>query len=201
MADEFGNHATTWEPTAADVPSDAPGLADLEAIGKVEALRPTQSDMKEAFGEPVDEGKSVRWSLDMKDPAVRGRYKELTQAHRRATITRSAEWNSRKKVEVRNRVTGETRLVFEEYEDTIGRASGMIRSGYGKGARVERGPDGMLFRWVAGWMPTGRTCLGVPLSGDGIAKGIQRDPDGVAWLCNDEGEWELVGEFYLRKAN
>lgn len=106
MADVFGNHAPGWEPTSRDVPVDAPGLAEVVEVGKVEALRPTQADMKSAFGEPVDEGKTVRWSLDMKDPEVRGKYKELTAPHRRATIERSAKWNARRKVEIRNRTTG-----------------------------------------------------------------------------------------------
>jgi hypothetical protein len=201
VSDGLGNHAPGWEPSANDVPLDAPGLADFAEAGKVEGLRPSQTDMRAAFGAPVDEGKSVRWSLDMRDPNARSKYKELTAPHRRATIERSHKYNARKKVEIRSRVTGEKRLVFEEFEDVIGRKNGMARSLLGRGCRVARGPDGMLFRLVGGeWMATGRTCLGTPLDpqDSGLATGVQRDPDGGSWLCI-EGEWEPVAALLERE--
>lgn len=201
MADGLGNHAPGWEPTAADVPVTAPGLAEMAEVGRVEALRPTQADMREAFGEPVDEGKSVRWSIDMRDPKARGKYRELTAAHRRATIERSGAYNAQPKVEIRNRETGEKRFVFAELEDHVGRKTGMVRSRIGKGNPVERGPDGMLFRWVGReWLPTGRTCLGTPLdpSDSGLATGVQRDPSGGTWL-EIEGEWEPVANLLEQK--
>lgn len=60
-----------------------------------------------------------------------------------------------------------------------------------RGAPVERGPDGMLFRWAAGWMPLGVRCLGTPLEGAAEIPcvGIQRDPDGWPWRGLDDGEW------------
>jgi hypothetical protein len=70
-----------------------------------------------------------------------------------------------------------------------------------KGAVIERGPDGMLFRLDgACWKATGRWCLTSPWrpnpdwgSEDGVVKtdGIQRDPDGEPWMFI-EGNWVEV---------
>lgn len=217
MAERFGNHAPDWQPTAADVPADAPGMAEVVEFAKVESLKPSQADMREAFGDPMvetqgadggmalvredsPEGQSstkVRWSVDMRDAKNRGLLRELTTPHRRASIERGKQWNGRRKVELRHPETGERRLVFEEMEETVGRKTGMTRR-WAKGLHVAAGPDGMLFRLVSGtWEATGRTCLGTPLNGDGIATGVQRDPDGGTWLCI-EGTWEPVADFYER---
>ena len=193
----FGNHPPGWEPTGADVPSSV--TRDLEGVAKVMALKPTQADMRAAFGEPVDEGKSVRWSIDRrKDPRAWARWKEISAPHRRAEIERSYEWNgAHRKVQVVDPATGRRELVFEEHEDAIGRKRGLRRDRPFVGMRrVEVGPDGMLFRRIADaagypWMPTGRTCLGTPLDGrDPVARGPQRDPDGEIWVqLVDGGEW------------
>lgn len=72
-----------------------------------------------------------------------------------------------------------------------------------RGVLIERGMDGMLYRLEAkGWQATGRWCLtspwrpgDAPVGGepDGSMRleGIQRDPDGGAWMPI-EGRWVEV---------
>lgn len=191
----FGNHPKEWEPTSKDVPSEA--VRDLESVAKVMALKPTQADMRAAFGEPKDEGKSVRWTVDRrKDPKAWARWKEISAPHRRAEIERSYEWNgSHRKVQVVDPDTGRRELIFEEHEDAIGRKRGLRRDRpYARMPKLMPGPDGMLFRNLSDskgypWMPTGRTCLGTPLDGrDPFASGPQRDPYGETWVEMD-GQW------------
>ena len=50
---------------------------------------------------------------------------------------------------------------------------------------LERGPDGLYFRWNGGWEP-------VNLFRNG-ALSPQRDPDGNVWTETD-GEWSLMDE-------
>lgn len=194
---QLGNHAPDWEPTVKDVPQSAEvGAADLEELGKIRALGATHSDMTAAFGEPIDEGKSVRWEVDKrKDPQAFGKLKELTQAKRRAEMERSSRWNAGiRRVQMVDPQTGATDVVPEEHEDLIGRRRGLRRARpFAAMNKVERGPDGMLFRYVNGWMPTGRTCLGTPLdpNDSGEARGVQRDPSGKMWAVRNSS-WSVL---------
>lgn len=193
-----GNHEPGWEPKAADVPSQA--IRDFEEVGKVMALKPTQADMTAIAGAPIDEGKTVRWSIDRrKNPDAWNKWKEVSAPHRRAEIERSMHWNnSHRKVTVVDPTTGRSEMVFEEHEDKIGRLRGLRRDRpFSAMKSVYRGPDGMLFRHLSDssahrWYPTGRTCLGEPLDGsDPTALSPQRDPDGETWVEFD-GEWKRV---------
>ena len=68
-------------------------------------------------------------------------------------------------------------------------ADGWSRPSRVGGNPVERGVDGMLFRWsVRRWEPLGVRCLGTPLFDHGPLKSPQRDPDGHLWW-GEEGEW------------
>ena len=190
-----GNHEAGWEPTAADVPSQA--QAEFEASVRLQKLKPTQADMRAAFGEPIDEGKSVRWSIDRRnDPKAFAKWKEISTPHRRAETERSMHWNnSHRKVQVVDPKTGRRELIFEEHEDRIGRRRGLRRDRpFASMPQIVAGPDGMLFRYLksGGWYPTGRTCLGTPLDGsDPTALSPQRDPDGETW-CDFDGDWRRV---------
>jgi hypothetical protein len=98
---------------------------------------------------------------------------------------------------------GGVRYVDAALADGAARRNGWSHVWRAHGASVERGVDGMLWRSLGGaWMPTGRWCLGTPLSvksrppqgkRDGSIKtaGVQRDPDGEPWRWID-GEWRVL---------
>lgn len=156
----------------------------------------SQSDMRSAFGEPIREGRSVRWSVDMRDRKNRGLLKEMTAPKRRVMIERSAKMNARAKVKLVDRQTGQVHYPLAEDADYLGRRRNLHQPMRARGLPVERGPDGMLFRCVAGrWEPTGRKCLGIPIDGSDPldVQSAQVSPANELWIRDKDGEWRCYG--------
>ena len=193
----LGNHPKGWVPTAQDVPSSAPGDSEVSDYGRQEALQPSQADMRAAFGEPIDEGSKVRWSIDMRDKRKRGLYKELSEPRRRFMKERSGRMNGARKVHMTDRVTGESRYFPEDVAEVAGRRGNFRVRSHAMGSRVVMGPDGMLFKDAGAgtWWPTGRKCLGTPIDGSDPydVYPSQADPSGVLWQLTD-GEWHKAGD-------
>ena len=172
---------------------------EFRDIVREKAAAPSQTDMREAFGAPIEEpGGKIRWSIDMKSRENRGRMKELTAAKRRVMLERNGKMNSKPKVKLYDRASGQERVVLEELADFAGRRGNLRAARSYRGMRVERGPDGMLFREVRNgeWWPVGRKCLGTPLDGSDPfdVEPVQLAPDGAIWIRDDEGEWHAGGE-------
>lgn len=171
---------------------------DFADLRREAAANASQADMRAAFGEPIREGRGVRWSVDMRDRRNRGLLKELTTAKRRVMIERNRKLNARTKVELVDRVTGARQYVLEDQADSIARKRNLHQPTRAGGLRVERGPDGMLFRLVGSrWEPTGRKCLGTPLDGSDPfrVQPDQESPSGELWIKHGDG-WRCYGPVY-----
>lgn len=201
----LGNHPKGWEPTARDVPAHAPSNAEVADYGRQEALQPAQSDMRTAFGEPIDEvfpkghpregqetGK-VRWSIDMQKRENRGRWRELSAARRKVMIERSGRLNGVQKVALADRATGEQRFIPVDMAESVAREGNYRECGRRVSTNIYEGPDGMLWKRAGRnrWWPTGRKCLGTPLDGSDPYDVVspQSDPSGRLWERNDADEW------------
>lgn len=201
----LGNHPKGWEPTARDVPAHAPSNDAVADYGRQEALQPAQTDMRAAFGEPIDEvfpeghpqagqetGK-VLWSIDMQKRENRGRWREMSAARRRVMIERSGRMNGAQKVALADRVTGEQRYIPEDLAESVARDGNFRECRRRTGSNVCEGPDGMLWKRAGRglWWPTGRKCLGSPLDGSDPydVASPQSDPSGRLWERDAAGDW------------
>jgi hypothetical protein len=192
------------EPTAATTPvvalDERSGrtMEDFADARREKDAAASQADMRAAFGEPIDEGRKVRWSVDMRERRNRGLWKELSTAQRRVKIERAGKLNARPKAMLTDRVTGQVQHVLVEDAERIGRSRNLKPAVHWGGCPVERGPDGMLFRRVSRrWEPTGRSCLGTPLDGSDPedVKPEQESPSGELWIKGPHG-WRCYGPVY-----
>lgn len=197
-----GNHAPDWEPTSRDAPvvlaDERTGAVDddFRDAGRQASAEPSKADMRDAFGEATgcSDG-SPGWSIDMTKRENRGKWKELSAAKRRIMLERSGRMNAKPKARLKDRNTGEERVVLAEFEDLAGRMGNLKANVRWSGMRVERGVGGMLFREERRgvWTPTGRKCLGTPLDGSDPfdLEPVQYSPTGEVWLRDSDGEWHL----------
>lgn len=186
------------------------GLKDVQANVAIQKARPKKAEILARFPDArYKEWKDARGVtqykirvtprtqkdrqdlLDMEMPSIR---LEKDRAEHLAATTPKVEvlnsWGQRVRLDAR-------------FADGIARQRGMHHVMRVKGQVIERGPDGMLFRLVGqSWQPTGRWCLSTPWAFGAMPKtgeedgtmrleGMQRDPDGGAWLPI-EGEWMEV---------
>lgn len=140
---------------------------------------------------------SGKWVADVPRDDPRGVHalRELSEPSRRLHVERAAEIAPPPARARMRTADGRVVAVHEENQRWLHQATGALPvASFTGGVRVVSGPDGMLWRDIAGyWVPTGRTCLGTPVDGSsGVAEGPQRDPAGNMWEVNPEtGEWEI----------
>ena len=181
------------------------GRDTTEAVvenAKTIAAAPRRADYKAALGKRrqryVKEAPDGRWEITVPRDDARAvqEIRHLADDTRKMQLERSQKAAGEYGCETTRVRTkdGRTVVVRAENERWLHRKTGALPAPQYGGLRVVSGPDGMLWRSVAGyWVPTGRTCLGTPLEGDGVATGPQRDPDGNMWELNPiAGEWEIV---------
>jgi len=154
------------------------------------------SEWKREFGDKCKlspDGKS--FELKVTDDRDIRRAHEMQEGSRKIEVERGAEMQARMKREKIIRRDGKVVDFPEELVDTVKKSFRPAgRSGIAPAERfsmsdiapdLERGPDGLYFRWNDGWEP-------VNLFRNG-ALSPQRDPDGNEWVEMD-GEWSLMDE-------
>lgn len=182
-------------------PKTAADTTDLvESNAKIIRESPARQNFKDALGKRrahyLKDNPDGTWELDVPrdDPRAVAAVKDLGDKSRRLYSEHTQEFAARRKPDMARMRTkdGRTVTVHAENEGWLHKKTGAVPAPVYRGVGVYAGPNGMLFRDIAGyWYPTGRTCLGTPIFGDGIAHGPQPDPDGNVW-AEANGEWEIV---------
>lgn len=184
------------------VPTTPTDFTKAKKLHEAKRRMGTRANAEAAFGkdavtdDPRAPGTS-KWicRLDKrKDPKAIGKLKEYKKEVTDLSVEMGFEANAQVAKRVMRDQRGEQVLVPEFIADDRARRGGLKDVKRPQGRHIVRGPDGMLFteqeRGRGDWWPTGRTCLGTPLSGDGVADvtKVQEDPDGGLWLYDDTAE-------------
>jgi hypothetical protein len=174
--------------------------AQIEDRAKTEALKPTESvyENEPGFQRTYREDGSYTWtcdvSLEKNMNGVSG-YDALVDDMTpfiRADERRFGQMSAMMEREQLRAQDGSIQFIDPGMAGVTARRNGWRHVWRAGGATVRLGTDGrMLWRYVGGWLPTGRRCLGTPLVGKAeVPKtGIcYYDPDGQPWRWK-RGEW------------
>jgi len=162
---------------------------------KADASPPVEEWKREFPGKVKVDERTGEFSLTLHDRADIRKAHEMQEGSRKHEVERGAELQSRMSKE---KVVRRDGRVIDFPEEMIDQAKHRFRpagrSGIAPAERfsmsdiapdLERGPDGLYFRWNDGWEP-------VNLFRNG-ALSPQRDPDGNVWV-EANGEWSLMDE-------
>jgi hypothetical protein len=177
--------------------------AQVADIGRAQRLKPTEQDFKgkPGYWRKYRPDGSYDWGYRFRPNDGHGNLtpegaavQEMMRPFQVADTERHAALQGRTdRIAVKD---GDGRVQYLEpqvAENAVHRA-GWRHHWRAGGIRVERGPDGMLWRWFGGgWTPTGRHCLGTPFRGSPFVtrRGIQRDPYGDPWRFA-AGAWRRI---------
>ena len=180
------------------------GLTD---IGNCQRLKPKEEDVVSALGKKghrrrYREDGSYEWNVSFK-PNEGGKPTrefqamcDLMKPFARADVARFSAMQAKLERATLKDADGKMQFVDAALADSTAQRNGWGHHWRAGGCRIERGVGGMLWRWIShaeGWSPTGRTCLGTPLSGSDLAdkREIQYDPEGTAWEWK-HSRWRVI---------
>jgi hypothetical protein len=175
--------------------------AEVKEVGRVQRLKPKETDFigKPGYRRTYRPDGKYDWSYEFKandNGKVTNEAREFGERllpFQRADTERQSRLQSKvEKVRLKDQ-NGNTHYLDAALAG-VGCPEGWSHSWRPRGATVERGVTGMLWRRAPkGWEPLGVRCLGVPLSGRATVspRGIQRDPDGNPWR-HVMGKWRAL---------
>lgn len=157
---------------------------------------PTVEDAAREFRKPIVQNADGTVSVHLSGKRELFKWNEMTRASRRMSADISRESAARGAPSLVpmvgeggiQKLVRPHRVKFEALRHGL-----KVKVSYRGGFHVERGPDGMLFRWIGDrWEPTGR--VAAALTSDEVpCRGIQRDPDGRPWR-GVRGRWVCMME-------
>lgn len=186
--------------------------SDIDNIGAVQKLKPTESDFKgkKGYRSWLDKHGKRQWAYDFKPndagkPTKAGlEVQEMLKPFQRADAERHSRLQGKIEREMLRDGDGGRQYVEPHLARATAQKNGWHHAFNYRPTPIERGPDGMLWRATrGGWEPMGVRCLGTPLVGSRTVpcRGRQRDPEGAPWgyirgqwRCLVPGSGELPGD-------
>lgn len=188
-------------------------VAQVREKSRIKKLLPTRDDFRgkagyREFEKPLADGSTWEYRWTPNDGHGRptretGMVGEAMKEFQRADTARHVANQSATPRAAMRDANGAVQYVDAAFADGAARQNGWGHVWRPRGASVERGVDGMMWRLLGGaWTPTGRWCLGTPATQssrppagkrDGTIKTntMQRDPDGEPWRWIN-GEWRTL---------